>query len=258
MILNTIIKIPRVLATGFCFAYFFVGGLFISLTILPIIHIGRGELRQKQKRVRFVIHRLFGQFVAMMEFFHLIKVTIHDAHRLSSGNGGLILANHPTLIDVVIMVSKIPDANCVVKGELFRDAYLKRVLLFAGFISNESGEALLNGARASLEEKLPIVIFPEGSRSVPDKPLHFQRGAANIAVRTSAPILNVFITCRPITLTKGAPWWAVPEKRANIELWVQEWKQTSDFVDDISDPPAAARRMTRSLQNYYEEGLQHV
>lgn len=256
--LKTIVKLPRILATGFCFAYFFLGGLIISITIFPIIYIMPGTLASKQRKVRLVIRKTFAQFVAMMEFFHLIKVRIHNAERLANTKGGLIIANHPTLIDVVLMVSKIPSANCVVKGDLFRDKYLKRVMSCSGFISNESGEALLSGARASFEDNEPIVLFPEGSRSVPSKPLQFQRGAANIAVRTNCPIQIVLITCRPITLTKGAPWWAVPERRANIDLWVQEWRPTTDFVDDLSDPPAAARKLTKALKKHIEEGLTHV
>ena len=255
--LKIITRLPRVLATGFCFACFFLGGLALSLTVLPVIYALPGTLKQKQRKVRYTVYVMFGRFVAMMEFFHLIKVNIHGGERLVE-QGGLIIANHPTLIDVVITVSKIPNANCVVKGELFRNPYIKRVLSSAGFISNESGEALLSGARASLEEQLPIVIFPEGSRSVPGKALHFQRGVANIAVRTHADILPIFITCRPITLTKGAPWWAVPERRANIDLWVQEWQPVTNFIDDVSDPPAAARRLTKALQIYFEEGLRHV
>ena len=201
---------------------------------------------------------MFAFFVGMMEFFHLIKVRVHNQQRLQEAHGGLILANHPTLIDVVITVAKLPDAICVVKGELFRNRYLGGVMRATGYISNDVGEQMLQEAQHHLAQNRCIVLFPEGSRSVPGKPLHFKRGTANIAVRMNAPILNIFITCTPITLTKGTPWWVVPDSRANIDLWVQPWAQTTDFSDNNNDAPAAARRFTQALQNYYEQGLQHV
>ena len=45
----------------------------------------------------------------------------------------------------------------------------------------------------------PLLIFPEGTRTVPGLPLDFQRGAAYIALRSYLPVLPVLIDCNPTT-----------------------------------------------------------
>lgn len=245
----------RTLATGVCFAFFFVGGLLESLTIFPVLYALPGTRRQKSQRVRFVVHKTFQFFVGMMEAFGLIKVHLHDANLIREARACLLVANHPTLIDVVILFSLVPRANCVVKGELWHNPYLKRVVSAAGFISNADGEVMLRQCQESLSQGDVLVIFPEGSRTVPGEALHFKRGPANIAVRTDAPLLTVFITCEPITLIKGEAWYQIPPSRAHIHVYARDWLQPQQLVQDYADKPAAARQLTRNLQDYFEKGL---
>ncbi|WNO09238.1 lysophospholipid acyltransferase family protein [Teredinibacter sp. KSP-S5-2] len=246
----------RVLATGLCFATFFLCGFAISTTLFPVFYLWPGTRLQKSRRARQAIHYTFRWFVGQMEFFGLIKVRTHNAGLLKQAKGCLVIANHPTLIDVVILASLVPYPNCVVKGELFRNKYLKRVVTLAGFISNDDADMMINGAQQAFEDQDALIIFPEGSRSVPKQPLQFRRGAANIAVRTRAPMLSVFITCNPITLIKGEAWYQVPPSKAVIDIYVREWLDPIDMADGCEDPPAAARKLTKNLQEYFEKGLQ--
>lgn len=245
----------RTLATGICFAFFFTGGLVESLTIFPILHLWPGTLRQKRARVRVAIQYTFRLFVGMMEALGLIKVRLHNAELMQRRGGCIVIANHPTLIDVVILMSVVPNANGVVKGELWHNFYLRRVVSAAGFISNADAEAMLQGCSEALANEDAIIIFPEGSRSVPGAPLQFKRGVANIAVRTDASLLAVFITCNPITLVKGEPWYRIPSRRADIDMHFHEWLDPRQLAPSYDDKPAAARQLTRNLQDYYAKGL---
>lgn len=246
----------RTFGTGVCFAFFFLGGLLESVTIFPILYAWPGSRRRKAERVRYVVHKTFQFFVWMMGAFGLIKVHLHNVSLLREARACILVANHPTLIDVVILFSLVPRANCVVKGELWRNPYLKGVVSAAGFISNADGEVMLRQCQESLQQGDVIVIFPEGSRSVPGEPLHFKRGPANIAVRTDAPLLTVFVTCNPITLVKGERWYEIPPSRAHIHIYAHEWLQPQQLVQDYADKPAAARQLTRNLQDYFEKGLE--
>lgn len=242
-------------ATGICFAFFFVGGLVQSLLVFPLLRLWPGSERQRTERVRSLTRRTFRRFVAMMEGFGLIRVRLHGQERLQHTGGTLVIANHPTLIDVVILLAYLPRANCVVKGELWRNRYLGGVMRAAGFINNERGEQLLDDCRTVLDNDEAILIFPEGSRSVPGRPLSFKRGTAQVAVRTGAPLTTVFITCEPITLIKGEPWYRIPPRRAEIDLYVEEVLYPERLIEDYDDKPAAARQLTQYLQDYYEKGL---
>ncbi len=249
-------RVWRTFATGVCFAVFFSGGLLESITIFPILYAWPGSQRQKRQRVRHVLQQTFRFFVWLMDMFGVIEVRLHNAEKLRQAKGCMVIANHPTLIDVVILMSIVPRANGVVKGDLWHNPYLKRVLTAAGFISNADGQTMLAGCADSLAAGDAIVIFPEGSRSVPGQPLAFRRGVANIAVRTDAPLLTVFIRCQPTTLIKGEAWYQIPPRKAVIDVFVHEWLQPQALAPNYDDKPAAARQLTYNLQKYFEKGLE--
>lgn len=248
----------RTLATGICFAFFFLGALVISFTCFPVIYAWPGSLLQKRRRARRLICRVFGFFVGMMENFGLIQVRIFNRELLQESAGCIVIANHPTLIDVVILMALIPRANCVVKEALWQSHYLRWVMQATGFISNQNAEHLLDGCRQSLADGDALIVFPEGSRTVPGMALDFKRGVAHITVRTGAPIMTVLITCRPTTLIKGEPWYRIPPSKAIISLRVQEILQPQALLTCYDDKPAAARQLTRYLQEYYERHLEMI
>ncbi|UTF59721.1 lysophospholipid acyltransferase family protein [Gilvimarinus sp. DA14] len=248
-------RLWRTLATGLCFASFSVLALAQSLLVFPVIYALPGTRLNKAAKVRAIQQRSFFCFVRFMEWLGLIRVSLHNTELLQRAGGCLVVANHPTLIDVVILFSRLPKANCVVKGELWRNAYIRGVMLAGGFISNASGKELLQGCQQALDSGQAVLIFPEGSRSVPGQPLAFKRGAANVAVRTQAPIVTAFITCEPLTLVKGAPWYQIPPRRADINVYFHEIITPSQVIDDFDDKPKAARLLTRYLEDYYTEGL---
>ena len=94
-----------------------------------------------------------------------------------------MLANHPSLIDVVVLISIIPNADCVVKAHLFKNPFLRGVVKNTGYISNADPEGLLVDCKKSLAAGNNLIIFPEGTRTKVGQAVKFQRGAANIALR---------------------------------------------------------------------------
>lgn len=248
-------RLWRTLATGVCFASFSVLALAQSVLVFPVIYALPGSRAKKTARVRLLQQHSFFYFVRFMERLGLIKVSVHNSELLQRAGGCLVIANHPTLIDVVILFSRLPRANCVVKGELWRNLYVRGVMLAGGFISNASGNELLQGCQQALDDGQAVLIFPEGSRTVPGQPLSFKRGVANVAVRTHAPILTAFITCEPLTLVKGAPWYHIPPRRADINVYFHEIITPSEVIQEFTDKPKAARLLTRHLEDYFEEGL---
>jgi 1-acyl-sn-glycerol-3-phosphate acyltransferase len=130
------------------------------------------------------------------------------------------------LIDVVVLISIIPNADCVVKAHLFTNPFLRRVFENTGYISNANPEGLLIDCKRSIAEGNNLIIFPEGTRTKPGQVIKFQRGAANIALRCLSDysqstkqrsgISTVLIQVKPTTLTKSEPWYKVPEFKAQF------------------------------------------
>ena len=244
----------RVAATGISFAAFGLGGLLLSMTVFPLIRLfSNGERRCYL--TRWMIHKSFGGFVRMMEILGIMRLEVRGAEKLRDCRDVLVLANHPTLIDVVVIVSLMPAASCVVKRALFRNFFLRGVVQAADYISNSESEALIADCAADLQRGHPLVIFPEGTRSVKNEPLHFQRGAAYIAMHSGKPVLPVLIYCDPPTLSKSEKWYQIPARRFHVRVEVLDTISVTEWTDPAEAPTLAARRLTRSLEDFFSKEL---
>lgn len=246
----------RLVGTGFAFAAFFGGGLLLALTVFPLIALIKRDTTARARATQAVIHRVFQFFVGMLEVLGIIRVEVQGMATLQGGSGRLIIANHPTLIDVVILMSLIPHAQCIVKAELWRNRYLGGVMRWAGYIRNDlEPEALLDACRVAMASGKDLIIFPEGTRSRPGERLHFRRGFANIALLAEAQIQLITIDCRPIMLSKGDPWWKIPAKRSHFRILVGDRLDAADTLG-YQYRSLAARQLVRRLQTYFTEQLE--
>ena len=252
MIAKRLNYIWRLFATGLSFALFGIGGVIIPWLATPCIKLTSANPADRQRRARLLIHRTFRYFIYMMRGLGVLSWTIEGEHLLKRP-GLLVLANHPCLIDVVFLIAFIPNPDCIVKGRLLANPAMGGFLRLTGFMMNDGGAELIEGARHSLGSGSALIIFPEGTRTDPGKPLRFQRGAANVALRTLTPITPVTILCEPITLSKKHSWYHIPPQKAHISLLVGNDIAVSTY--ELQQPALAARQLTQDLQNYFTEEL---
>ena len=190
----------------------------------------------------------------MMVGLGIMSYEIKGLERLNRP-GLLILANHPTLIDVVILIALVKNANCIVKDALFRNPFTWGPIHGAQYISNANGETLFEECVETLQQGSALVIFPEGTRSVPGEPLKLQRGAANLAIRGDRNITPVAINCTPSTLTKGQKWYQIPERPFHITLHIAEDITIKSLTEQFT-PSLAARKLTAQLKDFFTEETQ--
>lgn len=169
------------------------------------------------------------------------------------------MANHPTLLDVVVLISRLPQADCVVKEGVRINPFMRGVVRTTGYISNASPDMLIEECSQVLNKDRTLIIFPEGTRSRPGEEMKFQRGAARIALRSKAPVQLVTVTCEPPALMKNTKWYQVPSRRWHIHMWVHEPVGVADLVDKSLPGPIAAKRCTEALKKSFERKLkQHA
>lgn len=242
----------RIVATGLSFLCFGIGGVLLWLLVFPLLSLLVRDRQRRGRLARRLIGRAFASFVELMRFLGVLTYEIRGAEKLQR-RGLLVLANHPTLIDVVFLVSLIPDADCVVKSRLARNPFTRGAIAATGYICNDSGAGLVEDCIASVRSGKNLIIFPEGTRTRPGGP-PLQRGAANIAVRGGLDITPVRISCTPPTLSKGQKWYLVPSRRFHMIIDVQDDLRVAPFLDGTS-VPLAARRLTDHLTDYFD--LEH-
>ncbi|HLN22769.1 MAG TPA: lysophospholipid acyltransferase family protein [Patescibacteria group bacterium] len=245
----------RLAATGVAFAFIFGGGGLLAVTLLPLLALLPGHQRE---RAQFLIHAAFRFYIEMLQLLRLLRLEVEGLERLDDCGGRMIVANHPSLLDVVMLMALIPKTQCIVKAELWNHRLLGGLMRRAGYIRNDlDPEAMVAACRTALDAGNCLIIFPEGTRSLPGSPPHFRRGFANLATLTGAVIQPVFITCEPATLVKGEPWWRIPPNRPVYRLVVDECL-APDWSVRYPCRSIAARKIVQVLEVYYAEKLQNV
>ena len=190
-----------------------------------------------------------------MRFVRVFNFDFAAASTLRNARGRIIIANHPSLIDVVALIAMTPQADCVVKAQLFRNPFIRGVINSTGYISNSDPDKLLDDCAASLHKGNNLIIFPEGTRSTPGEPLMFQRGAANIALRANRGYLALYIRCQPSTLTKQEQWYQVPASKPTLAICYLQDIQLTAALQQNPSPALAARQLTRELQHFYQQAV---
>ena len=248
--------LARQLGTGFLFATFCIGGLFLATVIVPASRWLRSEREHPDLAAQRLIHHSLRWYVALGTRLGLFRLSESGTERLGPG-AGLIVSNHPTLLDVVFLIARAPQADCIVKHEAWRNPFLRRIVVSAGYLPNDDGEALVLACVERLRQGRNVILFPEGSRS-PERGLRpFLRGAARVALASRCPITPVVIRCEPPALKKGQPWWRIPNHRLEFSLAVGEPFHARDVVDENLPPAIAARRLTAHLRSWFEAEVDH-
>jgi 1-acyl-sn-glycerol-3-phosphate acyltransferase len=249
----------RRLGTGFLFVVFGAGALVIAGVVFPFV-AWRTEAGPARERVaQRLIQRAFAFFVWLGTALHLYEVRATGTERLAVAPS-LVIANHPTLLDVVFVVAHMPQADCIVKSAAFRNPFLRQVLRIAGYIPNGDGRDVIDACAERLAAGRSLVMFPEGSRSPETGLRSFKRGVAHLALRSGAPLLPVFLDCDPPALKKGQPWWAVPDRKLVFTLAVDAPVCAQDLLPK-GEPlatPRAVRAITAALQQHFERKLETV
>jgi 1-acyl-sn-glycerol-3-phosphate acyltransferase len=243
----------RWLGTAFSFLVFGVGGLIMTLIIIPILYCLPGGEPIRARRARRIIQLLFRLFIEMMRVLGVLSYQIEGVEKLQGAS--LVLSNHPSLLDVVFLISLVPNANCVVKGKLIRNFFTRAPVTAAGYIMNEEAGDVVDAAKRIIDDGQTLIIFPEGTRTTPDEGIQFKRGAANIAIRTGSEITPVLIYCTPTTLTSGGHWYKVPDHRVHFRILVQDPMEVDLYLKG-SAPSRGSRKLNLDLIDYFSRELE--
>src|SRR5262249_2404440 len=124
VLLDRFAKAWRIAGTGFAFACLFGGGALLSLSAFSAVRLvtPRGPVRRQ--RNQRLIHFAFRAYVRMLRSLGLLELQIIGRQKLADGVARVIVANHPSLLDVVFLMTLLPRAQCVVKKELWNSPYL--------------------------------------------------------------------------------------------------------------------------------------
>lgn len=233
------VKLLRGLASLFCFFLFALGGLILSvfLFLFPF---------RKALALKLVV----SAWKMMAWLFWIFTLCRYDCSKLKKVRGCVLIANHPSLIDVVLLSVFIPHTFSVAKHALRKNIFVGRIVRSV-FLSDD--EHLLKEAKPLLNAGYNILIFPEGTRSSA-KGIHpFKRGAVQLVLRVGVPIQPIQIRMTERILGKDQPPWEMGAKP--VRYTFTSLKQILPQKGENESMHQAASRLTKELQHQFSEAL---
>ena len=183
----------HVIVKLFSFAFFGSCSLLLALLLFPIMHIMAGFSEKKFKVLaRNFNHFYFKLFVRVMETIHCIHVNVENKDAFANIRSKVVVANHPSILDVVILFSLVPNADCIVKGDLINNKFISLIVRNLYIPNNIPFDNQLEQAKQSMEEGNNLIIFPEATRSKTGEPWEFKKGAARFALYSQNDIIPVY------------------------------------------------------------------
>ncbi len=238
----------RLFGTGLSFVVFGLAGLFISIFVFPLIFVFVRNPDTSQRTARYLISYAFGAFIWMLKGLGVLSYKITGIENVGASQNQLIIANHPTLIDVIFLVSLFPMVDCVIKEAVAKNPFMRGVVVPAKYISNDDPGELLDSCVERLKSGGRLLLFPEGTRSVHGQPLNFKLGAASVAIRSGAEILSITIQCtQPRFLAKHEPWYKIPPERPFFNIQIQRPVCLEDLIPGDLNPRQATRALNKAF-----------
>jgi 1-acyl-sn-glycerol-3-phosphate acyltransferase len=238
----------RLFGTGFSFFCFGIGAIVISMTVFPLISLLSPRRELRRRRIQRAMRQVMRLFVWLMKTLGVISCEVHGAEKLRRP-GQLVIANHPSLIDVVILITLMPEVDCIVKQALWRNPFLRWPVVWAGYIPNRDPENLVDECAAALRAGRSLIVFPEGTRTIPGEAMQFKRGAAQIALAAGCEVRPVRITVAPLMLGKHQPWYWVPPQPGHWKIVAGDIIAPSEIAAPGGAQGLAARQLTRRFMD---------
>lgn len=243
----------RIFATGLSFAIFGICGVILTLLLLPVLFLTR-ETPARRRFGKILLKLSFQSFLWGMQLLGVMSLQTQNLNRLKSG-GRLVLSNHPSLIDAVILIALIDNPNGIIKSSLFNNPSMYGLAKIAGLMRNVEGPELIRKSIESISTGENLIIFPEGTRTKVLGQVTFKQGAAYIAIKGGINITPILIVTSEPVLRKDHSWYKVPTKKPVYTVSVLDEVDVAAKVNLRGDLLIEAAELTEYLEEYFTHEL---
>ena len=165
-----------------------------------------GKLIPPARRPRtgqFAIMAGFRAYLWVMRSTGLAVFELRALDALAEAGPVVIVSNHLSLLDAVLVISRLPRIVCITKASLWDNWFLGGGIRLAAYIRNDAPLPLIKAAGRALRSNQQLLIFPEGTRSASGELAPFKAGFALMAKAGHAPVQTVFLETNSRFLGKG-------------------------------------------------------
>jgi 1-acyl-sn-glycerol-3-phosphate acyltransferase len=188
---------------------------------------------------------------AYLRFLVLMGACRFDLAELDALQGApamVIAPNHPSLLDAVMILSRLPGATCIMKADIVNNVFFGAGARLTGYIRNTPLRTMVQLAVADLHHGSHVLLFPEGTRTTRFPVGSLQGTTGLIAKHAGVPVQTVFIETNSGFLGKGCSLLWTP--RMPITYRIRLGKRF--------DPPSHTADFVRELEQYFQSELAHA
>jgi len=217
-----------------------------SLLAVPLYHVL--PKRWADPLGRWAITTVFRIDLAALALIGACRFDLSALDVLRDEGPLIVAPNHPSLLDAVMVISRLPNMTCVMKADLVDNIFLGAGARLAGYIRNDAQLSMIKQSVAALKSGSHLLLFPEGTRTT-RWPVNACKGTtALISSRARVPIQTVFIETDSAYLGKGWPLFRRPTMPVTYRI----------RLGRRFDAPEKAGAFTEELERYFIDELRNA
>ena len=228
--------------------YFGVGAVVLALFVFPFIRVF--SFKKKEDfgvLARAYVSHTFRVFLGSLNLTHTSIRKVEDKQAFRNIHSKIIVANHPSLLDFVYIMSLVPNSTCIVRGSLTHTP-LRGVIKQAYITNTTEFDDVLVECKKLTDQGCNVIIFPEGTRTPRHGQNNYKKGAARIALYCGCDVQPVFIGgSDKYGLGKHDPLWSYN----HVERYVYDFKLLPTIsIEEYKglSEPIAAKRLTEKME----------
>ena len=231
----------------FAMTVFGVGAVILAVFVFPFIRLFTLHRKDFGVVARAYVSHTFRVFLGFLNLLHVSIRKVENEDDYRNIHSKIIIANHPSLLDFVYIMSLVPNSTCIVRGGLTRTP-LRGVIKQAYITNTTTFEDMCVECKKLTDMGCNVIIFPEGTRTPRHGKNNYKKGAARIALYCGCDVQPIFIGgSDKYGLGKHDPLWSYN----HVEPYLYDFKKlpviSIDEYKDLSEP-IAAKRLTDKME----------
>ena len=226
---------------------FGIGAIILAILVFPFIRLFTLAHKDFGIIARAYVSHTFRVFLKNLEICKTSILKVEDRQAFRDIHSKVIIANHPSLLDFVYIMSLVPNSTCIVRGSLTRTP-LRGVIKQAYITNNTDFNEVLLECKKLTDKGCNVIVFPEGTRSPRVGQNNYKKGAARIALYCGCDVQPLFIGgSDKYGLGKTDPLWSYN----HVEKYLYDIKMLPvikiDQFKELSDT-IAAKHLTEEME----------
>ena len=192
-------KIKNIFVYSYCclckilaIVWFGLGAVFLAIFVFPFIRLFTLHKKDFGIIARAYVSHTFRVFLGNLARFRTSMLKVEDKQAFRDIHSKIIIANHPSLLDFVYIMSLVPNSTCIVRGGLTHTP-LRGVIKQAYITNTTDFDDVLVECKKLTDKGCNVIVFPEGTRSPRIGRNNYKKGAARIALYCGCDVQPMFI-----------------------------------------------------------------